>query len=55
MQIVAARALNTLYIYLDIAWLVLFCGLLFYFKRRRALVVGLLAGVLYFVVDYGIF
>jgi len=55
MQIIAARALSTLYIYLDIAWLVLFCGLLFYFKRRLALVVGLLAGVLYFVVDYGIF
>jgi hypothetical protein len=55
MDIVAARTLNTLYIFLDIAWLVLFCGLLLYFKRRQALVVGLLAGVLYFLVDYGIF
>jgi hypothetical protein len=54
-DIVAARTLNTLYIYLDLAWLVLFCGLLLYFKRRMALIVGLLAGVLYFLVDYGIF
>jgi hypothetical protein len=55
MDIVAARTLNTLYIYLDIAWLALFCGSLYYFKRRMALLVGLLAGVLYFLVDYGIF
>lgn len=55
MQIVAARTLNTLYIFLDIAWLALFCSLLLIFKRRLALLVGLLAGVLYFLVDYGIF
>jgi hypothetical protein len=55
MNIVAARTLNTLYIYLDLAWLILFCGLLLYFKRRLALIVGLLAGILYFLVDYGIF
>jgi hypothetical protein len=54
-DIVAARTLNTLYICLDLAWLILFCSLLLYFKRRLALVVGLLAGVLYFLVDYGIF
>lgn len=55
MEIVAARTLNALYIYLDIAWLILFSGLLFYFRRRLALVIGLLAGVIYFLVDYGIF
>jgi hypothetical protein len=55
MQIVAARTLNTLYIFLDIAWLVLFCSLLLILKRRLALLVGLLGGVLYFLVDYGIF
>jgi hypothetical protein len=55
MQIVAARTLNSLYISLDIVWLVLFCGILLYFKRNLALLVGLLAGVLYFLVDYGIF
>jgi hypothetical protein len=55
MQIIAARTLNTLYIYLDLAWLVLFCILLLVFKRRQALLVGLLAGLVYFLVDYGIF
>jgi hypothetical protein len=55
LDIVAARTLNTLYIILDLAWLTLFCSLLLYFKRRQALAVGLLAGVLYFLVDYGIF
>jgi hypothetical protein len=55
METVAARTLNTLYIYLDLAWLALFCCLLILFKRRTALVVGLLAGVVYFLVDYGIF
>jgi hypothetical protein len=55
MLIVAARTLNSLYIYLDLFWLVLFCGTLLYFKRRLALVVGLLAGIVYFLVDYGIF
>jgi hypothetical protein len=55
MDIVAARTLNTLYICLDIAWLILFCGLLLVFKRRLALLVGLLAGVVYFLVDYGYF
>jgi hypothetical protein len=55
MQIIAARTLNLLYIYFDIAWLALFCGVLLYFKRRLALLVGLLAGIVYFLVDYGIF
>jgi hypothetical protein len=55
MQIVAARTLNSLYIYLDIIWLALFCSLLLVSKRRLALLVGLLAGILYFLVDYGIF
>ena len=49
------RTFSSLYIYFDIAWLVLFAGILLYFKRRLAIIVGLLAGVLYFLVDYGIF
>lgn len=55
MEISAARSFNLLYIYLDLIWLLLFCGLLWATRRRTALVVGLLAGVLYFLVDYGIF
>jgi hypothetical protein len=53
MEIFAVRSFNILYIYLDLAWLALFCSLLWATKRRTALVVGLLAGVLYFLVDYG--
>lgn len=55
MEIFAVRSFNSLYIYLDLAWLALFCILLWQTKRRTALVVGLLAGVVYFLVDYGIF
>jgi hypothetical protein len=55
MEIIAARSFNTLYIYLDLIWLVFFCVLLWTTKRRLALVVGLAAGVIYFLVDYGIF
>ncbi len=55
MEIYAVRSFNSLYIYLDLAWLALFCSLLWITKRRTALVVGLFAGVVYFLVDYGIF
>ena len=55
MDILAARSFNTLYIFLDILWLVFFCMLLWITKRRLALVVGLVAGFIYFLVDYGIF
>lgn len=50
-----ARTFSSLYIVLDIIWLLIFGGVLFYFKRRTAVVVGLIAGVVYFLVDYGIF
>jgi len=53
MDYTVARTLNTLYIYLDIAWLVIYLGILFFTRRRLALLVGLAAGLLYFVVDYG--
>ena len=55
MEIMAARTFNLLYIYLDILWLVFFCGLLWKQGKRTALWVGLAAGVIYFLVDYGIF
>lgn len=55
MEISATRTFNLLYIYLDLAWLVLFCGLLWASRKRLELVVGLAAGVLYFLVDFGIF
>lgn len=55
MEIIAARSFNTLYIYLDIIWLVFFCSFLWATKRRLALIVGLAAGAIYFLADYGIF
>jgi hypothetical protein len=55
MEISAVRTFNLLYIYLDLIWLCLFLVLLWVTKNRMALVVGLAAGVLYFLVDYGIF
>lgn len=53
MDYAVARTFNTLYIYLDIAWLVIYLGILFFTRRRLALLVGLAAGLLYFIVDYG--
>jgi hypothetical protein len=55
MDFSVARTLNSLYIMLDIVWLLTLVGLLLYFKRRLAVIVGLLAGFVYFVVDFGIF
>ncbi len=55
MDIVAARTLNYLYIYLDIIWLVIYALILIYRKRYIALIVGAIGGAIYFAVDYGIF
>jgi hypothetical protein len=55
MEILATRTFNALYVYLDLIWLVVFAALLILLKRRLALVVGLAAGLLYFLVDYGLF
>lgn len=55
MDIIARRTMNYTYPIIDIIFLVLFCALLFYNKKNRALIWGLFGGVLYFIVDYGIF
>ena len=55
MDIAATRTFNLLYVYLDILWLIFFCGLLWRMKKQTALFVGLSAGVVYFLVDYGLF
>jgi hypothetical protein len=54
-EVVAARTLNALTIYLDIAWLVVFGAILLWRKKRTAFVAGLIGGLVYFIVDYGIF
>jgi hypothetical protein len=50
-----ARTFSSLYIILDIAWLLTFAGILLAFRKRVAVLVGLAMGVVYFLVDYGIF
>lgn len=54
-EVIAARSMNELYIWLDIAFLCLLFGILIWVKRYQAAIVGLLGGILYFIVDYGIF
>jgi len=54
-EVIAARSMNTLYIIIDIVFLCCFTGILIYTKRFQALIAGMLGGILYFIVDYGIF
>lgn len=55
MEVIAARTFNALYIYLDIIWLVIYAAILIFSKRRLALLAGIAGGLIYFLVDYGIF
>ena len=50
-----ARSFNVLYIWIDVILLLAFLCILARTRRRAALVVGLLGGLLYFIVDYGFF
>ncbi len=54
-EIIAQRVFNPLYIYLDIVFLAGLCLLLFFKKKYLTLLFGLAGGVLYMIVDYGIF
>ena len=54
MDFTVARTFSSLYIILDIVWLLILAGFLLYLKKRMAVIVGLLASVLFFLVDYGI-
>lgn len=54
-EIIAQRVFNTLYIYLDIVFLVALCALLIVKKKYLTVLFGLFGGVLYMIVDYGIF
>ncbi len=55
METIALRQFEPLYIYLDIAFLLLFAGLLLWKKKYMTVLVGFLAGILYMIVDFGIF
>ena len=54
-MVIAARTMNSLYIWLDIAYLMMLLGVLLWTKRRQAVIAGLIGGALYFAVDYGMF
>lgn len=54
-EVIAQRVFNPLYIYLDVCFLVLLCGLLFLKKKYLTLLFGIAGGILYMIVDYGIF
>lgn len=54
-EIVAQRVFNPLYIYLDIVFLVFLCALLVFQKKYLTLLFGFAGGILYMIVDYGIF
>jgi hypothetical protein len=47
--------MQSLYIWLDLAFLVAFVVVLAWSKRYQALVAGVIGGILYFVIDWGIF
>jgi hypothetical protein len=54
-QLIAARTMESLYIWLDLAFLLAFAVVLVWSRRYQALIAGLAGGVIYFVVDYGIY
>ncbi len=54
-EIIAQRQFSTTYIYLDIVFLCVFCFLLLIKRKYATVIVGLLAGILYMIVDFGIF
>ena len=54
-EIIARRQFTPLYIWLDVAFLLFFLFLLIWKKKYATVFVGLIFGVVYFAVDYGIF
>ena len=54
-ELIARRQFTVTYIWLDIAFLLLYAGLLLYKKKKTSFFVGLIFGLVYFAVDYGIF
>ena len=55
MEFTVARTFSSLYIFLDVAWLLTFMGILVYFRKWLALVAGLGMGVVLFLIDYGLY
>ena len=55
MELIARRQFVPAYIALDTVFLLVLAGLLLWKKRRMAAMVGGIMGVVYFIVDYGVF
>lgn len=55
MDLIARRQFVPAYIALDTVFLLVLAGLLLWKKRRMAALVGGIMGVVYFIVDYGVF
>ena len=54
-EIIARRQFDPMYIWLDIAFLVLYAALLVWKRKYMTVIVGLVFGAVYMAVDYGIF
>ena len=54
-DIIARRQFDPLYMWLDIAFLLVFAALLLIKKKYATLIIGVIFGFVFFVVDYGIF
>lgn len=54
-DLIARRQFLPAYIWLDIAFLILLAGLLFWKKKYMTVLVGIVMGFVYLLVDYGIF
>ncbi len=54
-EIIALREFSPFYILFDSIFLIFFAALLVIMKKYLTVIVGLLAGILYMIVDYGIF
>ena len=54
-EIIARRQFMPMYIWFDIAFLIVFFALLIYRKKYMTIIVGLVMGLVYMAVDYGIF
>ncbi len=54
-SIIAKRFFDVAFIYFDLAFLLVFVGLLIWKKKYMTLIVGVVMGVVYMLVDYGLF
>jgi hypothetical protein len=55
MEYITARTFSSVYIVLDLIWVSVFTAILLYKHKFTAIFAGFLAGILYYLVDFGIF